>query len=104
MLHPLCAVGGGGHIIEEAVSALPFVASGTVGAPNRSLLLEVGYVFSALPESAVPAAVVARHAAERERAEAADSHLAAGALAARTAADEVELAGVRLAIADAQLR
>ena len=40
---------------------------------------------------------------ERERAEAADALRAAGALAARTAADEDEMEGVRRAIADAQL-
>ena len=94
--------GGGGRIIEEAVSALPFIASRTVGAPDRSLLLEVGCVLATLPESVAPAAVVARHAAERERADAAMP--AAGALAARTVAAEEELEEVRRAIATAQLR
>ena len=93
---------GGGHIIENAVEALPFVASRTVGAPDRSLLLEVGCVLATLPESVAPAAVVARHAAERERADAAMP--AAGALAARTVAAEEELEEVRRAIATAQLR
>ena len=69
----------------------------------HSLLLEVGYVFVALPESAAPPSVVARHAAEREWAEAAALR-AAGALAARTAAAVDELEGVRRAITDAQLQ